>query len=183
VREAIDTLRGEGPEDLWQLTLELGTHQLLLAGLAASAEEARERLTSVRASGAGARKLEELIEAQHGDPRVVEDTSLLPTTAVVEVLCAEQTGWVATADARAIGEAALALGAGRRRKGDPVDPAVGIVMRVRIGDQVEEGAPLAEIHARVGTLAADAAQRLREAITVSPEAVPAHDERYEVIGA
>ena len=185
IREAIDTLRGAGPDDLWALTLELGTHQLLMTGLASSRDEAHRTLTRLRDSGEGAAKLAELIEAQHGDPRVVENPDLLPSAPVIETVESEDTGarWISRADARMIGDAALELGAGRRKKGDPVDPAVGVVMRARIGDRVEPGAPLADIHARSEADARAAAARVRAALELSPEPVPAPDDAYEVVGA
>jgi pyrimidine-nucleoside phosphorylase len=184
VREAIDTLHGQGPDDLWALTLELGSHQLLMAGLASSADEARAMLTRLRDEGAGARKLAELIEAQHGDPRVVDDPSILAAAPVVVEMAAEGDGprWVSRADARAIGDAALALGAGRRKKGDPIDPAVGIVLRARIGDRVEPGQPLAAIHARTDAEARTAIQALRDAFALSETPVSPPSDRYEVIG-
>ena len=139
IREAIDTLHGRGPADLWRLTLELGAHLLELSGLASSADEARATLTRLRDSGEGARTLRTLVQAQGGDPRVVDDPRLLPAAPVVRPFAADLPGWVAEADARTIGDAALALGAGRRTKADPVDPAVGVVVRARIGDRVETG--------------------------------------------
>jgi thymidine phosphorylase len=184
VREAVETLHGRGPADLWALTLELGSHQLLMAGLARDAGEARALLTRLRDEGHGAAKLAELIEAQHGDPRVVNDLSLLPAAPVVVTVEARdpEPRWVSEADARAIGDAALVLGAGRRKKGDPIDPAVGIVVHARIGDQVERGQPLAEIHARTQADAERAVLALREAYVLSPEPVPAAGNGYEVIG-
>lgn len=184
VREAIDTLHGRGPADLWELTLELGTHQLMMAGLADGRDGARALLTRLRDTGAGARKLAELIEAQHGDPRVVDDVSLLPRAATVIDLSHDgaEAAWVAAADARSIGDAALALGAGRRKKGDPIDPAVGIVMRARIGDRVEPGQPLAAVHARTAEEAEQAAAALRAAFQLSAEPVPPPADAYEVIG-
>jgi len=184
VREAIETLHGRGPGDLWELTLELGTHQLLMSGLAAGRDAARATLTRLRDGGEGARKLAELVEAQDGDPRVVDDPSLLPAAPVVHTVAMEDGGarWVARADARAVGDAALALGAGRRAKGDPIDPAVGIVMRARIGDRLEPSAPLAEIHARDEAGARQAEAALRAAFVLSPEPVAAPADTYEVIG-
>ena len=184
VREAIETLHSRGPADLWALTLELGTHQLLMAGLAADRDAARALLTRLRDGGEGARKLAELVEAQDGDPRVVDDPSLLASAPVVELVGMTDDGprWVAEADARAVGDAALALGAGRRAKGDPIDPAVGIVMRARIGDRLEPGAPLAEIHARDAAGARQAEAALRAAFVLSPAPVAAPADEYEVIG-
>ncbi|MBV9772821.1 MAG: thymidine phosphorylase [Gemmatimonadetes bacterium] len=184
VQEAIDTLRGGGPEELWELTLELGTHLLLLAGLAGSTDEARTRLTELRDSGAGAATFAELIRAQGGDPRVVEDPEILPRAPYVRDFVSDADGdrWVAALDARGVGEAALALGAGRRTKTDPVDPAVGIVLRARIGDRVAPGGALAEIHARTEAEWNEAAGRLRELYRLSPEPVAKPATRYEIIG-
>ena len=155
-----------------------------MAGLADDAESARALLTRLRDEGAGARKLAELIEAQHGDPRVVDDPSLLPAAPVVVQLASDEPEalWVASADARTVADAALALGAGRRKKGDPVDPAVGVVMRARIGDRVDPGAPLAEIHARTEADARAAIESLRAAFTLTPAPVTAPGDRYEVVG-
>jgi pyrimidine-nucleoside phosphorylase len=182
IREAIDTLRGGGPADLWALTLELGSQLLELSGLAPDAATARARLTELRDSGAGSRVLEQLIEAQHGDPRVVNDPALLPSAPVVLPFAADAEGWVATADARGIGDAALALGAGRRTKADPVDPAVGIVVRARIGDRVSAGQPLADVHARTEAEAQAAMDRLRAAFQLSASEIAAADDAYETVG-
>ena len=184
VREAIDTLTGEGPDDLWALTLELGAHLLEMSGLAANADEGRATLTRLRDSGAGADMLETLIEAQHGDPRVVRQPERLPSAPVVREFTVDADGarWVAAADARGIGDAALALGAGRKTKADAVDPAVGIVLRARIGDRVEAGQPLAEVHARTDEAAEAAFAGLRTAFRLSADPVPAADEPYETVG-
>lgn len=184
VREAIDTLTGTGPDDLWALTLELGSHLMEMSGLAADAQEGRAALVRLRDSGAGAEMLETLIQAQHGDPRVVRSPELLPAAPVVRDFVVEEDGprWVAAADARGIGDAALALGAGRRTKTDAVDPAVGVVVRARIGDRVEPGQPLATVHARSDTAAEHAFAGLRAAFRLSEESVGPADEPYETVG-
>jgi pyrimidine-nucleoside phosphorylase len=182
VREAIDTLHGSGPDDLWRLTLELGAHQLVMCGLAASDAEARATLNRLRDDGSGARKLEELVEAQGGDPRVVSDPAVMEAAPHVATLTSDEPGWIAVADAREIAVAALELGAGRRVKTDPVDPAVGVVVHARIGDRVERGQPLAEIHARDEAAATRAAARLREAFQLSARPVPSPGAGYEIIG-
>jgi len=185
VREAIDTLRGGGPSDLWELTLELGTHLLVLSGLAASEAEARARLVELRDSGRGAESLAELVRAQGGDPRVVDaPDEVLPLAPVVREVTGDADGdrWVAALDARGVGVAALDLGAGRRRKGDPVDPAVGIVLRARIGDRVAPGDPLAEIHARTEAAWEETAARLRTLYRLVPDPVERPGPEYETIG-
>jgi pyrimidine-nucleoside phosphorylase len=181
VREAIDTLRGEGPADLWTLTLALGAQLLEMSGLAASPEEGEALLVRLRDSGAGAAKLAELIQAQGGDPRVVDAPETLPAAPVVVPFTAEAGGWVEAADARGIGDAALELGAGRKTKADAVDPAVGVVVRARIGDRVEAGQPLADVHARTQADAEQAFARLRAAFRIAPDAVPAADEPFEIV--
>ena len=184
VREAIETLTGGGPADLWALTLELGSHLLEMSGLAANAEEGHAALIRLRDSGAGAEMLETLIEAQHGDPRVVRAPELLPAAPVVREFVVEEDGerWIEAADARGIGDAALALGAGRKTKADAVDPAVGIVLRGRIGDRVQPGQPLAEVHARTDADAEAAFAALRAAFRLSANPVSPADEPYETVG-
>jgi pyrimidine-nucleoside phosphorylase len=184
VREAIQTLTGGGPDDLWTLTLELGSHLLEMSGLAPNAEEGHATLVRLRDSGAGAEMLETLIQAQHGDPRVVRSPDLLPQAPVVRELVVEEEGprWIGAADARGIGDVALALGAGRKTKTDAIDPAVGIVLRARIGDRVEPGQPLAEVHARTDAAAEAAFARLRHAFRLSTDPVPPADEPYETVG-
>jgi len=184
IREAIETLHGRGPDDLWQLTLELGTHLLLLAGLADDAGDARARLVALRDSGAAAEKLAELVAAQGGDAAVVADPGLLVRAPYVRPLALEADGerWVEGLDARTVGDAALALGAGRKKKGDPVDPAVGVVVLARIGDRVAPGEPLAEIHARDEAAWEAAARALRAAYRLSPTLVARPDAAYQVVG-
>jgi pyrimidine-nucleoside phosphorylase len=182
VREAIETLRGGGPDDLWSLTAELGGHLLRLSGLAGSVDEGRARLAELRGSGAGAEAFARLVAAQGGDARVVERPELLAGAPVVRAVAAPAAGWVAAAEARAVGEAALALGAGRRTKGDTVDPAVGVVMRVRAGDRVEAGDPLAEVHARTEAGAGEAVRRLLAAVPVRDEPAAPGPAGYETVG-
>jgi pyrimidine-nucleoside phosphorylase len=183
VREAIDTLHGNGPADLWTLTLELGTHLLLLSGEAADVEQARERLTQLRDSGAAAAKLAELVEAQRGDPRVVENPDRLPRVPSVWMLTHEGPEQaVAAVDALGVAEVTLDLGAGRRVKTDPVDPAVGVRLRAKTGARVSGGDPLAEIHARTENQAARATQRLRQAFRFADELVDTGEGDKEVLG-
>lgn len=184
VREAIACLRGEGPQDLWRLTEELGTHLLLMTGRDGDADAARERLRQLRASGAGAAKLAELIAAQDGDARVVDDANLLPQAPHVESLRVEASAprWVAELDARAVGETVVELGGGRRVKQDAVDPAVGVVLHAKKGARVEPGDSLADIHAPDAERAARAAAGLRGAYRFSEQAVPAPVVQYEVVG-
>jgi pyrimidine-nucleoside phosphorylase len=183
VREAIETLRGEGPDDLRDLALELGTQLLLLAGEDSDAGAARARLEESYTSGAGLERLALLIEAQGGDPAVVSDTSLLPTAPFIGPLTAAADGWVERVDARTVAEAALALGAGRRQKKDQIDHAVGVVLVKKTGARVRKGEPLAEIHARTPEGMEEALRTLGRAYQVGAEPVPAAESGYEVITA
>ena len=182
IREVVETLHGRGPEDLWQLVLELGTHLLLLTELADDPASARARLVELRDSGAAAAKLEALIAAQGGDARIVREPERLPQAAIVVSAAAREGGWVSSLDARTVGDAALELGAGRRTKTDVLDLAVGIRLLAKRGEPVEAGAPLAEIHASREEDAARARSRLLDAYEIAPEPPPAPTPGYEVLG-
>ncbi len=182
VREAIETLAGAGPADLWELVLELGTHLMLLAGLAADETAARARLVELRDSGAAAEKLEELIRAQGGDARVVREPERLPSASAVVPVEAPAAGWVTRLDARAVGDAALELGAGRRVKSDILDPAVGIRLLAKRGEQVGAGSPLAEIHASRGDDARRARDLLLRAFSIEDAPLPASSAEHEIVG-
>jgi len=185
VREAIETLHGDGPADLWALTLELGVHQLLLAGAESDPDRARSRLQRLRESGEAARRFAALVEAQGGDPAVVDDPGMLPAAAVITTLEAPDDGerWVARLDARLVGEAVLALGAGRRTREDVIDLGVGVRLLRKTGEQVGPGEPLVEIHARTATEAHAASEVLRTAYRLEREPDARVDAGYEVVGA
>lgn len=174
LREAVATLAGGGPADLRELCLVLGSHMLVLGGAARDLGEARSRLEQLLASGTALAKFQAMVEAQGGDPRallpltVQEPGSdpqagvpprlwaasapaapaggLLPAARHVHLLSARAEGYVARVDALLVGRAAMLLGAGRARKEDRIDPAVGIVLRRKVGDRVRLGEPLAEVH-------------------------------------
>jgi pyrimidine-nucleoside phosphorylase len=184
VREAIETLHGGGPRDLRELTLELGTQLMLLAGTAAGAHDARERLGALLDSGAAAQRFAAIIAEQEGDPAVVEAPDLLPAAEAMVPFSIPVDGerWVTGLDARQVGEAALALGAGRRTKSDTLDLAVGIRLLRKTGDRVAPGEPLAEIHARSEQHAATAADLLHSAYRLGAEPVDGPDFSFEVVG-
>lgn len=164
VREALEVLRGaQGP--LTEVCLLLGAEMLRLAGV----ERPRERCGEALRSGAALERFRAMVRAQGGDERVVEEPGLLPAAARVIPFPAERGGYVAELDAREIGEAAMLLGAGRARKEDAIDPAVGLVLRVRRGDRVEAGQPLLDLHVNDGARLAEARERLRAAIRLGAE--------------
>ena len=146
--EAILTLRGEGPADLLEVTYALGSEMLLAAGVEKTSKKARQRLANALASGLAAEKFEQLIEAQGGNPKTVEDPSVLPQAQEVEVYAAPRTGVVTAVEPRIIGRAVVAMGGGRIKVEDEVDPTVGFVITVKPGDKVLAGEPIASIFAR-----------------------------------
>jgi pyrimidine-nucleoside phosphorylase len=148
VAEAVDILRGVGPLDVTEICRHETATLLTLAGLSATEEEGAARARKAIEDGSGLEKLAEVIAAQGGDARQIEDTGRLPAAPVREIVTASQTGFIAAVAAERIGMASVGLGAGRRHKGDPIDHAVGLVLLAKVGDYVKAGAPLVEVHAR-----------------------------------
>ncbi len=147
VREAIDTLRGEGPPVLQQLCLLLGAHMAVLAGLTASVEQAVPLLRQKMENGEALAAFRRLIITQQGDDRVIDQPELLPQARHVIPVPAAQAGYVVSIDAAGIGFCAMKLGAGRAAKEETIDLAVGIVSKKRVGDMVRREETLAVIHA------------------------------------
>jgi pyrimidine-nucleoside phosphorylase len=166
VTESIECLRGRGPADLMEVTFALGEQMLLLAGVAATKVEARGKLeTSIR-SGAALEKLRDMIAAQGGDARVIDEPRRLPQAKFQVPVAAPRAGFVQDVDAMGVALAALRLGAGRAKAEDSVDHAVGVSALVKIGERVEAGAPLAVIHANDETSLAAAVAMLAQAVVV-----------------
>lgn len=172
VEESIAALRGEGPADLMSVTYALGAEMLVLGGAASDRNEARRRMEVAISSGRAARKFQEIIEAQGGNPAVVDDPGLLPQAAECELFVAPRDGVVAQVEPRAIGRGITALGGGRTKVEDTVDPAVGFVITARPGDVVRAGEPLATIFARNEAGVAAGVASLKEAIRIADEADP-----------
>ncbi len=179
VREAIETLRGGGPADLRQHCLVIGAHMVRLGrqetGSGALAEAIAE-LADLMDNGGGLAKFRELVNAQGGDVSMVDDPQRLPRARLVEDIPAGADGFVAAVDALTVAQATLELGAGRARKSDPIDPAVGVVVRCKVGDQVRAGDPLFTIHANDRATLAQARALLEQAVQFSegePQPLPA----------
>ena len=173
VKEAVDALSGRADGALLDVSLQLGAQMLRTTGLASTREEGIRQLRARLDSGEGLKKLAEMIEAQGGDPRVTEDTDLLPRAQGRVPLTARESGFIAAMKTSAIGYAAQALGAGRVRKTDRIDPAVGLAMKKRVGEPIEKGETWCELHVNPAS-DVNAAQALLEgALTVSPEPVEA----------
>lgn len=147
VQEAIATLRGEGPSDFQELVETVACEMLLIEGSVESRDQAAGRVGQAIRSGAALAKFAAFVAAQGGDARVVEDPALLPAAPVQAAVTAPAAGYVQAIDARAIGLATVALGGGRQKKGDPIDPRVGVMVHAKVGSRVVAGEPLCTIHA------------------------------------
>ena len=172
VKEAIDALSGRAEGPLVDVSLQLAAQMLRTAGLAETTEAALIRLREKLDSGAGLLKLAQMIEAQGGDRRVTEDIDLLPRAEQLIPVPAPEGGYVAAMRTSDIGYAAQALGAGRVRKSDRIDPAVGLVMTKRLGDPIEKGEPWCVLHANPASDVKEATRLLEGALAVSREPSP-----------
>jgi pyrimidine-nucleoside phosphorylase len=170
--EAIRGLHGEGPADLMEVTYALGVEMLLVGGKTSDRPAARRLLEATIASGRAARKLEQLIEAQGGDPAVVADPSRLPAAPVIREIRSPSGGLLVQVEPRAIGHAIIQLGGGRSKSDDIVDPAVGIVIPVKPGQRLSPGQLLATVHAHDTESAALAADVVRKAMRLGERANP-----------
>jgi pyrimidine-nucleoside phosphorylase len=174
VAEAIATLEGRGPADVTELSLVLAARMVELSGIESTAEGALARARRALASGEAREKFRAIVEAQGGDARVIDDPGRLPRPAVTSIVAAPRSGTMAALDAGLVGRAAVALGAGRDRAEDAVDPAAGIDVLAPVGAHVRPGDPVLRL---MGATAAriDAARALLEgAVRIADEApVPA----------
>lgn len=177
VQEAIATLKGEGPKDLTELCLVLGSQMVVVGGKAKTLDEARTMLKAVIEDGSALELFGRLIEAQGGNAELIRNPELLPMAKYQIEVCAEQSGFITKMEADEIGMAAMLLGAGRATKEDAIDLAVGIVLKKKIGDAVQKGEPIAIIHANTQAVEQSTAL-LQKHIHIEAKAV----ERPRLIG-
>src|SRR5699024_3626970 len=168
VKEAIETLRGEGPEDLTELVLTLGSQMVVLAKKAENLDEAREKLQEVIQNGKALEKFKVFLENQGGDGSVVDDVSKLPQAQHTFDVKAKKSGYVSNIVADEIGVASMLLGAGRATKDDIIDLAVGLVLNKKVGDKVEEGESLVTIYANQEDIK-DVEEKILNNIDISDE--------------
>ena len=147
LKEAIDTLHGNGPEDFWQHCLEISAHMLVIASRAKDLKAARNLALESIKSGQAWQRFRQLVQAQGGDLDYVDDPDRLPKASWIETVASPQTGYLSQIHARLIGEATILLGAGRARKDEPIDYSVGIEVLQKVGDYVNRGMPILKIHA------------------------------------
>ena len=172
VEEAILTLKGEGPADVLEVSYALGAEMLVLGGVARDVDAARRALEKAIATGAAAEHFQKIIEAQGGNPAVVDDPAILPQAAECELFNAPRRGFIARMEPRAIGRGIIEMGGGRTRVDDVTDPSVGFVITARPGDWVEAGEPIATIFARDRSGITSGRTALRSAVVIADEAEP-----------
>ena len=172
VVEAVEGLSGRGPADLMAVTTALGVEMVVAAGLTADRAEARRRVECVVADGSARERFARMIEAQGGDPRVVDDPGRLPAAPIMEPVLADRSGIVVEVKPRVIGHAIVALGGGRSRTDQTVDPAVGFLVPIKPGDSVAAGDPIGTILARRPDQLPAARASLRQAVVIGEAASP-----------
>lgn len=171
VKEAIDTLKGEGPEDLLELAVVLGTYMLLGVKRFTDEEEARAALYKTIEDGSALKKLEEFVEAQGGNPEAVRNQDLLPKASIVMEIKAQEDGFVEKIETDEIGVVSLILGGGRETKESDIDLSVGVIIHKKIGDAVEKGETVAVLHGNDLKKMEQAKERFMAAYTFSKSPV------------
>ncbi len=182
VREAIDALHGNGPADLLEHCLEVAGNMLMLAGKSDDLQTTKKMAADSIEDGTAFEKFKALVEAQGGDVRAVEEPDRLPSAPLVETVVTSQAGFISGIHAREVGLTVMMLGAGRSKKGDTVDHAVGVVVHKNVGDQVERGDELFTVHANSEEKHDAAVQRLMQAHSFSESKVEPLPLFYKKIG-
>ena len=165
--EDVQTLNGKGPDDYMEHSLTLSAHMLVLGKKAKDLAQGKQMALEVIENGKAFEMLKKLVKAQGGDVRVIDNLSLLPQAKYSAEVKADADGWIGEVNAREVGETAVDLGAGRAKKGDAIDPAVGIMVRVKVGQKVKRDQVLFEVKANNPALSAAAEKRLKNAVKIS----------------
>lgn len=173
VREAIDTLHGAGPQDFLEHCLVVGGEMLALGGQAQDAVQGRALVEQAIESGAAWQKFRQMVIAQGGDVRYLDEPQRFPIAGIVRVSTAPASGYLARVKTDEIGMATVGLGGGRLQKGDPVDHAVGLMLHLKVGEWITAGEPLFTVHANDEARCAEAERRVLAALTFSETPVEA----------
>ena len=171
VQESIDCLNGKAPADLLELCVALSAHMVHLGGRARTAAQAAKMAREAIAKGDAAKRFREIIRMQGGRERVMDDSEILPKAGHVQSVKSAVSGFVTRCDAKRMGLASNALGAGRLRIDDAIDPAVGIYLLKKVGDKVSRGEPLCEVHWNDESRLREALPLIKEAYGVKSRAV------------
>lgn len=168
VREAIQTLQGNGPADLTELSLLLGANMLVIAGRVGDVQEGYALLESLLENGEALKQLARLIQAQGGDATIIEDEKRLPQARYIYPVSAEEEGYLSAIKTKELGLLSVEIGAGRARKDDPIDPAVGFILEKKVGDRVQPGDTLLSIHSNKKDIEG-IMERIKKAFLITPE--------------
>ena len=182
MKEAIEMLNGTGPEDFHAHCIDLSAYMLILGKKATELESARRMAQEAIDNGSALNKFKELIQTQHGDVNVIDHPELLPSASLVIPIAADSSGWVKVVDAQDVGESSVEIGAGRQKKGDAIDQAVGIMVRVKVGDRIEAGQTLFDVHVSDRKAFETVFQKLKTSVEISDEPVEPPPYFWGVIG-
>jgi thymidine phosphorylase len=169
VEECVEVLRGQGPDDLRQLCLELCGWMFLLGGVSASKDEGKKQAAEIIASGRGLGKFREMVRQQGGDARVVDEPARLPQARNKTEVLSPRDGFVSAIRCEQVGIASMMLGGGREKKEDSIDPAVGLVLHKKVGERVVRGEPLCAIHYNSETRVAAARQMIEAGYQIADQ--------------
>src|SRR5271163_2733695 len=181
VMEVSQTLQNAGPTDLTRISLELAARMIYLAKITATLEEARELAQQRLLDGSGYKKFKDVIEAQGGNPQVLDRFELLPNATGVREISSPRAGYVSAIDAEGIGKASSIIGAGRNTKEDTIDPAVGVILEVKVGQKVEGGAVLCRLYYTSEEQVEEASQQIEDAFRISASAPEERELILEVV--
>src|SRR5215472_432388 len=181
VMEVSQTLQNAGPSDLTRISLELAARMIFLAKITATLDEAREMAQQKLLDGSGYKKFKEVIEAQGGNPQVLDRFDLLPNATGVREISSPRSGYVSAIDAEDIGRASAMIGAGRNTKEDTIDPAVGVILEVKVGQKVEGGGVLCRLYYTSEENVEEASEQIEDAFRISASAPEERELILEVV--
>jgi pyrimidine-nucleoside phosphorylase len=182
VMEVSQTLQNAGPADLTRLSLELAARMIYLGKITATLDEARELAQKKLLDGSGYRKLKEVIAAQGGNPQVLDRFELLPNATGAREISSPRAGYISAIDAEYIGQASSMIGAGRDTKEDSIDPAVGVILEVKVGQKVDAGGVLCRLYYTREDNVDEAAQLVEDAFRIASTAPESRELILEVVG-
>jgi pyrimidine-nucleoside phosphorylase len=181
VMEVSQTLQNAGPTDLTRISLELAARMIFLAKLVPTLDEAREIAQQKLLDGSGYRKFKEVIAAQGGNPQVLDRFELLPNATGVREIASPRAGYISAIDAEGIGRASSMIGAGRNLKEDSIDPAVGVILEVKVSQKIEAGAVLCRLYYTSEENVEEASQQIEDAFRISASAPEERELILEVV--
>jgi len=181
IMEVSQTLQNAGPADLTRLSLELAARMIYLGKITKTLDEARELAQSKLLDGSGYRKFKDVIAAQGGNPKVLDQFELLPNATGAQEITTQRGGYVSAIDAELIGQASSLIGAGRNTKEDTIDPAVGVILEVKVGQKIDSGSILCRIYHTSDEHLAEASDLVEDAFKISNQPVEERDLILEVV--